>query len=182
MLLLEISRIPPEGVDIHETLQPGEVHIDGEESFHLEPEGRLDCRVEKTSDENVQVRGQLKANLRLECGRCLESFLFPVDEDLDVFFLPHQADQEDEEEDEVELSDHEMVVGYYRDNRLDLGEVVREQFFLALPMTRVCREAYLGICPSCGVNRNQTTCACRPEVEDDPRLAPLRKLFDRGSS
>jgi len=182
MLLVEISQIPPEGLDIHEALQPGEVHLEGEEGFVLEPESRLDCHVEKGEDDSVQVRGHLKARLGLECGRCLEPFQFAVDQDLDLFYLPHRSDQDQEEEDEVELTDHEMVVAYYRQSRLDLGEMVREQLFLTLPMKRVCRETCLGICPSCGANRNQTPCACPPEVESDARLAPLRKLFDRGSS
>src|SRR5262249_4007112 len=183
MLVVEISQIPSEGLDIHEVLQPGEVHIERENSFVLGPGGRLECRVEKGEDETVQVRGHLQAQLRLECGRCLEAFLFPLDQDLDLFYLPRRgAPAREEQEDEVELSDHEMVVAYYAQNRLDLGEMVREQFFMALPMKRVCRDACLGICPSCGTNRNQTPCTCVPEVEDDPRLAPLRKLFDRGSS
>lgn len=180
MLLIEVSQIPPEGMQVDASLDPGEVHLEGEESFALEAGGTLSCRLERGDDRTVHVRGELAARLRLQCGRCLEPFPFPVDQDLDLFYLPHRAGQDEEEEDEVELKDHEMVVAYYRDERLDLGEMIREQFFLSLPMKRLCRDECLGLCASCGANRNATPCACPPER--DSRLSVLGTLLGDGSS
>jgi uncharacterized protein len=61
--------------------------------------------------------------------------------------------------------------------------MVREQMHLALPLRRLCREDCRGLCPSCGVNRNTGSCDCQPtETVEDERLAPLRKIFDKGSS
>jgi len=182
MLLIEVSQIPPEGLFIDESLQPGEVHVEGEETFSLAAGGKLACRIERGDDETVHVRGRVAAQLGIECGRCLSPFAFPVDQDLDLFYLPRRRDQEEQEEDEVELTDHEMIVAYYSQNRLDLGEMVREQFFLALPMKRLCREGCLGLCLKCGANRNTVTCGCQPPSEEDARLSPLRKLLGGGSS
>jgi uncharacterized protein len=129
---------------------------------------------------SVHVRGRLVSPLRLECGRCLETFTHSLDQDLDLFYLPHRPDDDREEEDEVELTDRDMVVAYYKGDRLDLGEVVREQCFLSLPLKRLCREDCRGRCPSCGRNRNAETCGCpAPEESGDPRFAGLKKLFDR---
>jgi uncharacterized protein len=180
MLLIGVSTIPSEGIDVNEVLEAGEVHVAGEESFALQ-EGRLACHVDRSEDDTVHVRGRLAAFLGLECGRCLAAFPFPLDQELDLFYLPHRADQDEEEDDEVQLSDHDMVVTYYGQNRLDLGELIREQFFLALPMKRLCREDCRGLCPACGANRNLVQCGC-PAAAPDPRLAPLAKLFDKGSS
>jgi len=179
MLLIEVSQIPPEGLDVDAPLDPGEVHLEGEESFVLESGGWLRCHVERGDDRTVHVRGALLARLQLQCGRCLEPFEFPVAQDLDLFYLPRRGEQE-EEEDEVELKDHEMVVAYYRDERLDLGEMIREQFFLSLPMKRLCKDACLGLCPTCGANRNLTPCGCPPVA--DARLSVLGNLLDGGSS
>jgi len=97
--------------------------------------------------------------------------------------MPHGTEPDaDEEEQEVELSDRDMVVAYYDDDRIDLGEMVREQMHLALPLRRLCREDCGGLCPSCGVNRNIESCDCQPTETLDERLAPLRKIFDKGSS
>ena len=179
MLVINVSRIPTEGLEIHESLEPGEVHLEGEDSFDLAPGGRLDCRLERGEDESVHVRGRLSARLAMQCGRCLEAFVLPVEQDLDLFYLRRHAEAEGEEEDEVELADRDMVVAYYQGDRLDLGDVVREQCFLSLPLKPLCREDCRGRCVSCGRNRNLESCACpAPEEAVDPRLAVLKKLFD----
>ena len=182
MLIINVSQIPPEGLPVHSELVPSEVHVEGEENFELRPGGRLDAHVERGDEDSVHVRGKLSARLRVQCGRCLEPFEMPVDQDLDLFYLPHRDDARaaDEEEEDVELSDRDMVVAFYRGNQLDLGQTVREQLFLALPMKRVCRADCAGLCPTCGVNRNEAKCDCPPEPAD-PRLAPLKKLLDRGN-
>jgi uncharacterized protein len=178
MLVIEVSQIPPEGLEVDSSLDAGDVHVEGEGSFVLHPGGRLRCRVERGDGDTVHVRGQLTARLGLECGRCLEPFALPVEQGLDLFYLRHSDDAE--EEDEVDLSEREMVVAYYDGVRLDLGEMIREQFFLSVPLKRLCREDCRGLCPACGINRNTASCSC--VIEDaDPRLAGLGKLL-KGSS
>jgi uncharacterized metal-binding protein YceD (DUF177 family) len=218
MLIINVSQIPPEGLPVHTDLVPSEVHVEGEESFELRPGGRLDAQVERGDEDSVHVRGHVSASVRVQCGRCLEPFDLPVDQDLDLFYLPHRnevasresaarsgaspaprregsarvarletrsakrsAAHPPEEEEDVELSDRDMVVAFYRGSQLDLGHMVREQLFLALPMKRLCREACAGLCPACGINRNTGRCDCPPEAAD-ARLAPLKKLLDRSKS
>jgi uncharacterized protein len=178
MLLLDISQIPVEGTAVQEDLVPGNVHVEGEESFALKS-GSLRCRVERGDDRTIHVRGHLEASLGLECGRCLAPFAFPIDQELDLFYLPHGDTEADEEEDDVQLTDRDMVVAYYEGERLDLGAMLREQFFLSIPLKRLCRAECRGLCLACGANRNETACGCPPPP--DPRLAPLAKLFEKGS-
>jgi uncharacterized protein len=181
MLIVEISRIPPEGIDLDSELTPGEVHVEGEDTFELLPGGHLEAHVEKGDEDSVHVRGHLSARLQMQCGRCLEPFVFPVDQALDLFYLPQRAAPQPEEEEEVELADRDMVIAYYRGGRLDLGDMMREQLFLGIPMKRLCRESCAGLCPSCGANRNVTPCECKAE-DVDPRLAPLKDLLGKRSS
>jgi uncharacterized protein len=178
MLVINVSRIPPDGLEIDETLQRGEVHLEGEDSFTLAPGGRLECRLERGEDDSVHVRGKLSARLSLQCGRCLEPFLLPVEQDLDLFYLRRRAGEAGEEEDEVELADRDMVIAYYDGDELDLGEMVREQFFLTVPLKRLCRAECAGICPTCGANRNATRCQCAPEETSASPFGSLRKLFE----
>jgi len=179
MLTIELSKIPPEGLEVDETLGADDVHVAGEENFTLDSAGSLRCRLELVDGNTVHVRGHLRARLGLECGRCLETFPLLVDQELDLFYLPHRPDAVEEEEDEVELSDRDMVVAYYDGERLDLGDVIREQFFLAVPMKRLCGESCRGRCPACGVNRNAQSCACvLAEEAFDLRLAGLKKILD----
>ena len=69
----------------------------------------------------------------------------------------------------------DLDTSVYRDDQIDVNEVLREQFYLALPMKPLCREACAGLCPQCGTNRNSGTCSCETQ-SGDPRLAPLRGL------
>lgn len=198
MLLIDVSQIPPEGIDLEGPLDPPAVHVEGEESFTLEPGGRLAAHVDKGDESSVHVRGRLSATVRLQCGRCLEPFPIEVAQEIDLFYLPERREksrparaggkrsprrrEQEPEEEDVELGDRDMVVAYYSGDHLDLGEAVREQLFLGLPLRRVCSEACRGLCPTCGVNRNTGTCDCPPEEQGGGRLAVLKGLFDKGSS
>ena len=163
-------------------LDPARLHAEGEELFKLEPGGHVSCHVERGDDESVHLRGRFEARLSAECGRCLMPFLWPMGQELDLFYLPHRAGVEQEEEEEVQLSDHDVVVSYYRDNHLDLGEAIREQIILGLPAKCVCRAECRGLCPTCGGNRNDVPCDCPAPTSLDPRWAALGKLAGGGST
>ena len=175
MLTLEVSKIPPEGLEVDSTLDAHEVHVEGERAFQLEPGGRFVGRADRGDEGSIHVRGHVRANLKLECGRCLEPFGLAVDQELDLFYLPERPGTAEAEED-VGLSDRDMVVAYYDGERLDVAEALREQFFLAVPLRCVCTPQCRGLCPTCGANRNLAACAC-PETPE-PRLAGLGALLD----
>lgn len=178
MLVIDIPQIPPEGQDVDEALDAAGVHLESDDEIDLD-RGRLRGHVEVVDGTSVHVRGDLDSQVTVQCGRCLERYSIPVKQDLDLFYLPRLENRPEEEEEDVQLDDHDVVVGYYEGEKLDLGEVVREQLFLALPLKRLCREDCLGICPTCGKNRNADLCACpAPEEPLDQRLEPLRRLVD----
>jgi len=180
MLLIDISRIPPEGLDIDEAIEPAVVHLDADDAVSLTPGGHLRAHVEIVDEKTVHVRGHLDATVQVDCARCLERYDVPLGQELDLFYLPRPAAQPEAEEEEVELSDRDVVVGYYDADRLDLGEAVREQILLGLPLKPLCREDCQGLCPRCGKDRNLGPCGCAPEAEPgDPRLEPLRRLIDK---
>lgn len=120
----------------------------------------------------IRLVGRVKATLEFECSRCLEPFSVPVDTAFDLLFLPVVENAGEEEQ---EVGEDDLGVSFYRDDVIDLAEVMREQFYLALPMKPLCREDCLGLCPVCGKNRNREACSCQPEWVD-PRLEPLRRL------
>jgi uncharacterized protein len=79
------------------------------------------------------------------------------------------------QEEEREVEEDDLETSYYRDDQVDLSELLREQFYLALPMKPLCRDDCKGLCAQCGTNLNTGTCDCHP-AWDDPRLAPLKQL------
>ena len=63
-----------------------------------------------------------------------------------------------------------------RARELDLGEAIREELILDLDPFVLCDPECKGLCPKCGVNRNQQTCECVDE-ELDPRWDVLRRAL-----
>ncbi len=116
--------------------------------------------------------GGVQTTLELSCSRCLEPFTLPLDASFDLRYQPHAANT-GEGEREIEADD--LTTAFYEDETIDLGQLMREQFYLALPMKPLCRADCRGLCPDCGTNLNRETCGCKREWED-PRLAVLEKL------
>ena len=98
----------------------------------------------------------------------------PVDAQFDLRFLPAVEMAADEER---EVQEDDLDTSYYRDHQIDLNELLREQFYLALPMKPLCRDDCKGLCPQCGTNWNTGVCTCTSGWED-PRLAALKGLVN----
>lgn len=162
------------GVDkIARTYAPGRFSVEGEE-FRVQAPVELSAEVRKDA-QKVRLVGRVRTTLEADCGRCLEPFEIPVDAAFDLMFLP---ETDAPAAGEREMQDADVGVTFYKDDVIDLGEVMREQFLLALPMKPLCRPDCQGLCPVCGINRNRETCDCRSEWVD-PRLAGLKKLLEK---
>ena len=162
------------GVDqVDRTYEPAAFHLANEE-FRVVAPVRLVATVTKDA-QKVRLTGRVVTTLETDCGRCLEPLTIPVDSPFDLMFLPETTNPG---EGEQEVTTEDVGVSIYKDDVIDLGEVMREQFFLAQPMKPLCRPDCQGLCPTCGVNRNRETCDCKTEWVD-PRLAVLKKLFEK---
>lgn len=178
MLKIQVSKIPAQGLEIDERVTAAEMGLDsGPEArpdLSLPDAARLRARAERGEDGAIHIRGRLEAAVGQECARCLAPAPSRIDQEIDLFFLP-ESDTAPEQDDEqgVELADRDLVVAYYGNDFLDLSAIVREQILLAQPMKRLCREDCRGVCPTCGADRNQTTCSCAPDSAKD---SPFRAL------
>jgi len=139
--------------------------------YRVAEAARLHLDVFKTG-ERFRLTGQVQTVLELSCSRCLEPFLWPVDAHFDLVYHPHSANVG---EGELEVEEEDLSTAFYQQHEIDLGLLMREQFYLALPMKPLCSGDCLGLCPVCGTNLNRDTCDCKREWED-PRLAALRAL------
>jgi Predicted metal-binding, possibly nucleic acid-binding protein len=124
--------------------------------------------------EAYRVAGTVSTRLQLQCGRCLESFEIPVDSPFELRYVPEIAPAVEGEEREV--TEDDLTTSYYKEDSIDLSELMHEQFVLALPMKPLCSEACKGLCVHCGANLNKDTCDCNP-TWTDPRLGALKGIF-----
>jgi uncharacterized protein len=116
--------------------------------------------------------GRVQTVLELPCVRCLEAFTWTIDAAFDLRYQP-RADNAGEGEREIEEDD--LSTAFYERQTIDLQHLMREQFYLSLPMKPLCRDDCRGLCPVCGTDRNRDACSCTREWED-PRLAALKVL------
>lgn len=132
----------------------------------------LEVELSATSvGEGVLARGRMRTRLERECRRCLVSVPVEIDDTVDLLYEPLAGEEADELAGEVYPLPE-------RGDELDLRPALREQLLLRVPDYVVCRDACRGLCPQCGVNLNETTCACVPDTGSDPWGA-LRKIeFD----
>jgi len=115
--------------------------------------------------EEIHVRGQLRTRLEAECDRCAVQFEFPVECDFDLYYRHVSSIARDEE---IEISNDELGIGFYEGDGVVLDDMIREQVILALPMKMLCGSECRGLCPVCGINRNLAACRCEDSRLDSP--------------
>jgi uncharacterized protein len=175
---LELSHIRQPETEFHRVFQPADVAT-GDEDYRVTAPVDLRMTIHKDHD-RFRLVGAVRTGLELQCSRCLEPFVMPVDREFDLRYLPHGAAEPETDDDEAEVEDDDVAVTFYRDEVIDVNELLREQFYLALPMKPLHAEDCQGICPQCGGNRNLVHCDCSPQWED-PRLAGLKTLLKRAA-
>jgi uncharacterized protein len=114
--------------------------------------------------------------VRLLCSRCTEAYELPLATDVSLTLVPTGQDAPRDEEGAPEGDEDRRFE--VQDGKADLAAIAAEQIYLALPLKPICRPECKGLCPVCGVNRNQEECSCAVE-EIDPRLAPLLQFKQR---
>jgi uncharacterized protein len=116
------------------------------------------------------------ATLRLEypdvCSRCLRPLKVPLELHLEEEYLPTvdiltgAALPRPEDPGTFRIDEHHI---------LDLTEAFRQYRVLAVPMKPLCQPNCAGLCPVCGQNLNESSCAC-PRQEYDLRWSALAEL------
>ncbi len=85
----------------------------------------------------ILLQGGVTATIELECGRCLNHFDHSVESELaEVFGRESSISKGRGKEAEVEEDD--FVFPVESDNTVDVGEVIRQNMILDLPMKPVC--------------------------------------------
>ena len=168
---IELDKLEGAGGQFAHAYEPGELVLD-EEHVRLTGAPEISARASR-SDHQVRLRGRITARAQVECDRCLQSVDLPVETSFDVSYVP-AADYTSEAE-AAELQEEDLSLSVFDGETIDVDDLVREQVLLALPTRALCREECKGLCPVCGADKNNDSCACESK-EVDPRWAALKDL------
>lgn len=124
---------------------------------------------------DVRLRGKIRTDLDLVCGRCLKNFQKVIEKSFDLTYVPNEQMSFGEE---VALSYDDLDVGLFSDARIDLNSVIIEQIVLEIPMKPVCSSECRGLCAQCGADLNLGPCGCSRN-DRDPRWSALTELRER---
>jgi len=172
---LDLTKIRQAQDRFERTLDPSQVAM-RDDAYRIVAPVHLAFDIHKDKDK-FRLVGLVQSELELPCSRCTEPYRFRVDQPFDLRYLPQS---EASAEAETEVAEEDLETSFYRDDQIDLNELVREQFYLALPMKPLCRDDCKGLCPQCGANLNTETCDCEHGWED-PRLAALKQFKSQKS-
>lgn len=175
-LIIQLDDIPEDaGLRLNFVEEPEYFEMD-ESDCSLNSEVHIEGVLTKLGQEFF-LAGKIKTGMNLACSRCLKTVQFSVDSDISVCFVP-QKDSQNGTEADMELSNSDLEVEYYSDDKIDLTSSVYDQIMLSLPIVTLCQSDCKGICSHCGKNLNEETCDCKEEDAIDPRLAILKNLKD----
>ena len=161
-----ISEIPDEGIDV-----AGEETV---ESDTIISPIKARLKIMKIGSEII-VKGEVAADIKLQCSRCVSDFNSVFSVPVDVVY--HPLDELKGEE-RHEIPSGELNMDFYSGDEMDITTLMKEQILLNIPMKPLCKDSCRGICRTCGKNLNEGDCSC-PPTETDSRFDILKKILDR---
>lgn len=148
--------------EINVTYDLKPLYYDGEKIIAAEPVEVIGNV--KATDEILTVNLSVKTKLNLCCSRCLETFIYPIDVDIEEGFTMNK-----------ELANDEQII-FVDGESIDITEIVENSIISTLPIKRLCKNNCNGLCHQCGKNLNEDSCNCTTN-DVDLRLAKLQELF-----
>jgi uncharacterized protein len=169
-MLIVLTHLPADGQKFEHQYKTDELDLSAH-AFTFQQLPFVQGRVTALGME-MRVKGSLRAQLAVDCDRCLEAVMLPIDNEFDLYFLPETASAQ--QGGETELLERDLDVSTYHNDRIDVDELVLEQLELSLPTRVLCVADCKGLCAQCGTNLNVESCHCQPPL--DPRWHALADL------
>ncbi|MGZ4778129.1 MAG: YceD family protein [Thermoanaerobaculia bacterium] len=149
----------------------GEYPISSSELDREELTGLGPVKVEASAEQGglpgeYVVEGTAQFTADFLCSRCVDPYPIVTNSAFHVRFRPRPEVSEEDEEVEITAAD-ELDVEFYSDRQVPLRDLAIEQIQLAIPMKPLCNENCLGLCPTCGSNRNREKCSCDTKIVDE---------------
>ena len=135
---------------------------------------QMNCLAEITKrGETFFLYGKYKIDIQAACDVCLQSVTIHLDNDFDLNLFA--AEDRIEPDRDIEISVYEPNIDFYEGQDIHLLQYFEDQLLLDMPISIRCQEECRGICPTCGINKNNESCQCAEESISSP-FAILKDL------
>ena len=172
---IELKDLAQEKLSFEAQFEPGIVDFEAD-GFRQIGNLAWEASAERAGSE-IRITGKLDINVELTCSRCLEPARIHVAKPFDLYFRERDEELFDEDA-EVELEEEDTRTAFFTGTKLAIGDILREQILLALPMKALCTADCKGLCPTCGTNLNSGSCNC-PKEEFSPHMDTLLEFKRR---
>ena len=160
--VLDLRRLG-EGVNrLSEVVTPDDLGLTWS-GLTFEPEIRIQI-VAARSGNDLDIAVRYEGERQGECDRCLKPYREAYAGSFRAIARRASPDHE--------LAGQDGVL-FHDGHHLDLSAEIRESVIVEIPIQRLCSPGCLGLCPTCGVDRNAGSCSCHVE-RVDPRWERLR--------
>lgn len=148
------------------------MEVFGPDKIKEDDGGRIDIQLFKDG-RNVTIIGGAVLKFHPFCDRCLVSFQKQEQVPIHQIMSPFKETPEKKDEPCAEDED----VGYYKNDEIELADIIKEYIILAQGMKNLCTSDCKGLCPKCGKNLNNGTCRCK-KVDKSKKspFAVLKKI------
>lgn len=145
-LLVRLVSIPDEGLDLDLKVSPELLMEVLGTNEPLQGQGPLRIIAHlHLVDDIVHVRGRLQGALTTDCARCNDPITLGVSPKFEFACFPEGSEPHAQKDGEV--AEEDMEVSTYRDDTIDLSQMLRDEIFLSLPMYPDCTHSVSGRCP-----------------------------------
>ncbi|MBI3317116.1 MAG: DUF177 domain-containing protein [Candidatus Omnitrophica bacterium] len=138
-------------IAVAETYNPKQLDLEFVDLEYTQPL-HMEGRVEKSFN-TVSFRGKLASEIIKTCGRCLALTKQKIQLPFDLYY---------------EIKDKAEI---------DTLDDLREVMLLEHPLSYVCKASCRGLCPTCGINLNESSCNC-PQAKS-PSMGSIRMIKKR---
>ena len=174
-MILQVDNIPDEGIELDFSEKDGWVREKFSQALkdlhHRGDPIKGHLSVQKTMN-NLSVTADVRLPIHASCQRCLNPYQYEAEVHCQRLLTPlfeSEREREIHKSEEVELTKDDLDFSYFEGEEVDVGEILAEQVVLEQPMIYLCQPDCKGLCPECGVNRNQNPCSCAPkEIKESP--------------
>ncbi len=139
----------------------------------LKPTSDLEAEIMliKLKHEISAIIEKAKITVELKCHKCLKHYNKTIIfENAEREFL---ADKKQKSTDP-----NELFYIDFSDMTIDMTDMFRQEIFLHFPLISVCSKSCKGICPVCGVDRNEKRCICKTPTDNSNKpFKDLKKLM-----